>query len=373
MSDIKYWVALSRIPNLGTVRFRLLEAHFESLERAWNASLGELKAARIDDKIACAIVSQRTSSSPDTEMEKLEGARVRAINWHHPEYPSRLKEIPDPPPVLYLRGAILAEDERSLAVVGTRKATAYGREAATILTRDLARNGVTIVSGLARGIDAIAHRAALDSGGRTIAVFGSGLDIVYPPEHTRLAHEIEEAGALVSEYPLGARPDRLHFPRRNRLMTGITLGALVVEAGEVSGALLTVRHALEQDREVFCVPGSIFSPASTGTNLLIQEGAKLVMSYRDVLEELNLTAVAHQMEMRDIVQPQDDNESLVLSYVAHQPIHIDEIRRYARLPIATVSSTLAMMELKGLIKQVGGMHYIRIREELARYGSQGRE
>ena len=369
MADIGHWITLSRIPNLGTVRFRLLEGYFSSLDEAWVAGLGELKAAGLDDKTARAIVSHRAALSPGEEMEKLERAGVKAINWHDRMYPPRLKEIHDPPPVLYVRGEILPEDQRSVAVVGTRKATTYGREVAGVLSKDLARNGVTVVSGLARGIDSVAHRAAIESGGRTIAVFGSGLDVVYPPEHGRLARDIEEAGALVSEHPLGAKPEARHFPRRNRLISGMTLGTLVVEAGDISGALLTVRSALEQDREVFCVPGSIFSPASRGTNSLIQDGAKLVTNYKDVLEELNLTVVAHQIEMRSIIQPQDDNESLLLNHVTHEPAHIDEIRRQAGLPITVVSSTLAVMELKGMIKQVGGMRYIRIQEALAEYGN----
>ena len=306
MTDIKYWVALSRIPNMGTVRFRLLDGYFGSLDQAWIAGLSELEAAGIDTKTARAVVSQRGSISPDGEMEKLELAGVRALNWHHPMYPHRLKEIHDPPPVLYVRGEILPEDERSVAVVGTRKTTAYGREVAGTLAGDLAASGVTIVSGLARGIDAIAHRAALKSGSRTIAVFGNGLDVIYPSEHAGLAREIEKAGALVSEHPLGTRPDARNFPRRNRIISGMSLGTLVVEAGETSGAMITVRWALEQNREVFCVPGSIFSPTSRGTNTLIQQGAKLVMNYNDVLEELNLTSVPHQIEMRGIIEPQDE-------------------------------------------------------------------
>jgi DNA processing protein len=323
----------------------------------------------MDDRASRSIVSQRPNIDPDAEMERLEQEGTLAINWHDPSYPPRLKEIHDPPPVLYLKGQLLPEDERAVAVVGTRKATAYGREAAHSLAYDLARNGVTVVSGLARGIDAIAHRAALEAGGRTIAVFGSGPDVIYPPEHTRLAQEIQETGALATEHALGARPDARNFPRRNRLLSGMTLGTLVVEAGEKSGALLTVRHALEQDREVFCIPGSIFSPSSQGTNALIQEGAKLVLDYKDVLEELNLTVVSHQIEMREILQPQDDTEALLLGHVTHQPVHIDELRRSAQLPISAVSSALAVMDLKGLIKRVGVMHYIRVREAVVPYGN----
>ena len=369
MTDIKYWVGFSRIPSVGPVRTRLLEAHFGSLERAWMASISDLRAAGIDTNTARSIMTQRPSVSPDDEMEKLDRAGIKAINWHHTTYPVRLKEISDPPSIRYVHGEILPEDERSVAVVGTRKATAYGREAASTLARDLARSDVTIVSGLARGIDAIAHRAALDAGGRTIAVFGSGLDVIYPSEHQRLAHEITKSGALVSEYPLGARPKASHFPMRNRIMSGMTLGTLVVEAPKNSGALLTVRHALEQNREVFCVPGSIFSPASTGTNDLIQQGAKLVLNHNDVMEELNLTVVAHQIEMRGLIQPPDENESLLLAQITHEPVHIDDIQRSIQLPISVVSSGLVIMEMKGLIKQVGSMHYVRTRETVAAYGN----
>ena len=369
MADIKYWVAFSLIPQLGTVRFRLLEGYFKSLERAWTAGTEEFKAAGIDGKTARGIVSHRDNINPDAEMERLDRAGTRALTWNDPGYPPRLKEISDPPPVLYLRGELLPEDERSVAVVGTRKATAYGREAAGVLSRDLARSGVTIVSGLARGIDSIAHRAALEGEGRTIAVFGCGLDIIYPSEHRRLAQDILERGALVSEYPLGTKPKATHFPQRNRIISGMTLGTLVVEAPMDSGALWTVRHALEQNREVFCVPGSIFSPVSKLTNALIQEGAKLVLNHKDILEELNLTVVSHQIEMREMLHPADDNESMLLDHLGHEPVHIDDIRRRSGLPIAVVSSTLSMMELKGMVQEVGGMNYTRIREAVAEYGN----
>jgi len=369
MSDIKYWVALNQVSQLGTVKFRRLEAYFGDLGNAWNASLAELKEAGIENKLAGEIVSARSRISPAAEVERLYRAGVKLANWHHPDYPPRLKEIPDPPPVLYFKGELLPSDERSVAVVGTRSPTAYGREAAARLASDLAGNDVTIVSGLARGIDSIAHQAALDSNGRTIAVVASGLDIVYPKEHTGLCQQIEERGAVIGEYPLGVRPDARSFPRRNRLISGITLGTLVIEAGEHSGALWTVQRALEQNREVFCVPGSIFSPASRGTNSLIQQGAKLVANHQDILEELNLSVVTHQIEMRLAQEPEDANESALLRHLDQEPLHIDDIRRRASLPITAVSSLLAMMELKGLVRQVGCMHYIRMREATAAYGS----
>ena len=253
--------------------------------------------------------------------------------------------------------------------MGTRKATAYGREAALALASDLARSGITVVSGLARGIDTVAHRATLESKGRTLAVLANGLDRVYPAENASLAQEIIENGALISEYPLGVRPDAYHFPHRNRLMSGITLGTLVVEADLKSGAFSTVRHALEQNREVFCVPGSVFSPASRGTNRLIQQGAKLVLDYKDVLEEVNLSTISHQIEMTIPMPDSGSDESVLLEQISREPSHIDEICRGSDLPMSVVSSTLTLMELKGLVKQVAGMQYIRTREAAATYGA----
>ena len=366
MEQVKFWVALSRVRNLGTTRFRKLEAFFSDPEHAWNAGPGELRAAGLDARTAASVVETRRTISPDAEMARLEEAGVRAVTWHDPDYPSRLKQIDGLPPVLYVKGALIPDDERAVAVVGTRSPTTYGREAAAALTGDLARCGITIVSGLALGIDGIAHRTALDQGGRTIAVVASGLDIVYPKDHAGLFGRIVEQGAVVSEYPLGTRPDPRNFPRRNRMISGMSLGTLVVEAGEKSGAGWTVYHALEQNREVFCVPGSIFSPASRMTNRLIQEGAKLASSHIDILEELNLRAVSHQIEMRlaeDLPpSPDADGEAGLLRCLNHEPMHIDDIQREASLPVALVGSLLTMLELKGLVKQVGGMNYVRIGE-----------
>ena len=287
--ELKYWVAFNRIPRIGRVRFTLLERHFGSLESAWSAGTADLCAAGLDNRTAQLVSSRRATIDPDAEVARLNDVGVRAMTWHDDEYPSRLKEIYDPPPLLYLQGEVSPEDERSVAVVGTRKPTAYGREVAYQLSHDMAQAGVTIVSGLARGIDGIAHRAALEAGQRTIAILGSGVDVIYPREHTNLATDIAGNGAIISEHPLGVRPDAQNFPRRNRIMSGITLGTVVVEAPEGSGALITANQALEQDREVFAVPGNIFSPSSRGGNQLIKNsGAKLISDYRDVLEELRI-------------------------------------------------------------------------------------
>lgn len=361
MSDIKYWVGFTLIPGIGRARFSLMEQYFGDLEQAWHASASELKMAGLDDRSVKAIVVKRPRISLDDEMDKLERYKVTVLTWMDEAYPSRLKEIYDLPPVLYVRGSLVPEDDWAVAVVGTRRPTYYGREVTEQIVSDLARNRITIISGLAKGIDAAAHRAALDSGARTIAVCGCGLDVVYPSDHVKLAREIMERGALVSELPLGTRPKAENFPRRNRVMSGMSLGVLVVEAGETSGALITVRWALEQNREVFAVPGSVLSTVSRGTNRLIQEGAKLVAEANDILEELNLTMAVQQVEARELV-PATDTESLILKYLSSEPTHIDEVGRQCGLPIATVSSTLSVMELKGIVKQVGGMNYIIARE-----------
>lgn len=364
--DIRYWVGFSSIPGIGRVRLAQLESHFSSLEQAWKASPGELKRAGLDNAALRSITQWRDKITPEAEMEKLRKFNIQVYTCNNPEYPARLKEIYDYPPVLYVRGALATEDDWCLAVVGTRRATAYGKQITEEIVTDLARSRITIVSGLARGIDTVAHRYALEAGGRTIAVFASGLDIVYPAENKSLAREIMESGAIISEYPLGTRPRADNFPRRNRILSGLSRGVLVTEAGEDSGAMITAHMAVEQNREVFAIPGSVLSPASRGTNLLIQEGAKLVRSYTDILEELNLTTVERQIEMREIIPP-SETEALLLLQLSTEPTHIDEVCQGSGLPAATVSGTLAMMELKGQVKQVGAMNYVLARDMRQEY------
>ena len=364
--DTKYWVGFNIIPGIGRVKFGQLESYFNTLDIAWEAPPSELKKAGLDRKTINDISIWRSKISLDAEMEKLERYGVKVLTSSDSEYPARLKEIYDYPPVLYVRGALMPEDEWCLAVVGTRRATVYGRQVAEEIVADLAQSRITIVSGLAKGIDTIAHQSALDAGGRSIAVFGCGLDMVYPADNTDLARNIMGQGALISEYPLGTRLKAENFPRRNRIMSGMSLGILVIEADETSGAMITANLALEQNREVFAIPGSILSPVSRGTNQLILEGAKLVRDYSDILEELNLMAVAHQIEMKEII-PASDTESLLLKQLGAEPAHIGEICRNSSLPIATISSTLAMMELKGLVKQVGIMNYVLSREARQEY------
>jgi DNA processing protein len=366
-NDLAYRVALHRVPRLGAVRFALLEAAFPSLEEAWRADSGTLHAAGLDVRTAQAVARAQSEVDPLEELERLTQAGIEALGPSDPRYPSRLKEIVDAPPLLYVRGAWTPDDEWSVAVVGTRRATAYGRQAAGELARGLAANRVTVVSGLARGVDTVAHRAALDAGGRTVAVLANGLDTVYPPENARLADEIAERGALITDYPLGTKPRADFFPRRNRIMSGVALGTLVVEGDHTSGAMITAKLALEQDREVFVVPGSIFSPQSRGPLSLLKDGATPVASADDILEALNLTMIGAQMDFGRAMPPDDPEERVLMAALTREPRHVDEIVRESGMTAATVAATLALLELKGLVRDLGGMQYVRLREEAPEY------
>ncbi len=369
-ADLAYRVALHRIYRLGAVRFRLLERFFPTLEEAWRADHATLCAAGLDARTATEVVRGRAETDPDAELERIYLAGVTALAPSDPRYPSRLGEIADAPPLLYVKGAWRAEDEWGVAVVGTRRATAYGRQAAGELSRGLEANSVTIISGLARGIDTIAHHAAIETGGRTVAVIANGLDTVYPPENARLSEQIAEHGAVITDYPLGTKPRAEFFPRRNRIMSGVALGTLVVEGDHTSGAMITARFALEQGREVFVVPGSIFSPQSRGPHALLRDGATPVASAAEVLEALNLTMVGAQMDFGRAMPPTDPDERALMAALTREPRHIDDVVRASGLAAATVSGTLAMLELKGLVRDLGGMQYVRVREDLVGYDAE---
>ena len=370
-NDLPYWVALHRVHRLGSARFALLESGFPTLEDAWRAGREELIAAGLDARTATAVVRAREETEPSAELERLSEAGVRAVPRFHHSYPARLREIDDAPPVIYLRGDWLPEDEWSVAVVGTRRATAYGRQAAGELARGLAANRITVVSGLARGVDSIAHRAALEANGRTVAVLASGLDTIYPAEHARLAEEIAERGALITDYPLGTKPRAEFFPRRNRIMSGLSLGTLIVEGDYTSGAMITARSAIEQNREVFVVPGSIFSPQSRGPLALLRDGATPVSRAEDILEALNLTMIGAQMDFGHAAPPAQPEERALMAALSREPRHIDDVARHSGLAAATVSATLALLELKGLVREMGAMQYVRVREDAADYDTSG--
>lgn len=346
---------------------RALLDYFGTPERAWFAPEHQLQQIGIDRRALENLSKAREELDLDAELSRIKKAGIDVLVWESPAYPRYLREIPDPPPVLYVGGQIQDIDQWAVAVVGTRRLTVYGRQVTQDLVRGLVRNNVTVVSGLARGIDAVAHQTAIDMGGRTIAVLGSGLDQLYPPENRALARKIVDGhGAILSEFALGVRPEARNFPPRNRVISGLALGVIVVEAGQRSGALITADFALEQNREVFAVPGNVNSPASQGTNRLIQQGAKLVTGVEDVLEELNLSMVPEKAAVQ-MTMPETAEEALLLTYLTHQPRHIDELIRQAELPSALVSSTLALMELKGMVQQVGGMNYVLAREPEPKY------
>jgi DNA processing protein len=357
----KYWVGFNLVKGIGAARLRALLAYFGDAASAWQAPPQALRAAGLSSKLIEAFLQVRAGVSLDQVWDQIQTQGIGVLTWDDADYPRRLKEIDQPPPVLYVRGALLPEDEWAVAIVGTRRITPYGRQVCEDIAGMLARNGVAVVSGLARGVDAVAHQAALNAGGRTIAVLGSGVDRIYPPEHRRLAGRIIERGALISDYAPGTPPEGVNFPPRNRIISGLSLAVIVVEAGERSGALITAEFAADQGREVFAVPGNIRAPQSMGTNRLIQQGARPLLDHREVLEALDLTLVSQHRVARTVL-PADDVEAQLLAVLSQEPLHVDEIRNKTEMPIEKVTATLALMELKGMVRQVGGMQYITVRE-----------
>jgi DNA processing protein len=366
MNDKRYWIGFSLIKGIGAVRLQALIHHFGNIETAWKAGPEELSESGLGPKLVEKLVQARGGVDLDRIMDKFSSQKIQVLTWEDELYPERLKEIEQPPPVLYLRGEYLPEDLFSVAIVGTRRVTPYGRQVTEELAAYLGANGLTVVSGLARGVDALAHHACLKAGGRTLAVLGSGVDRIYPPEHSHLAAQIMERGAIISDYAPGTPPDASNFPPRNRIISGLSLAVVVIEAGETSGALITAEFAAEQGREVFAVPGSILAPQSRGTNKLIQQGAQPLLTPSDLMQALDLTRTNEQKAVRKIV-PGDAIEAQLWQTLGEQPVHVDEIRNLTGLPIEKVSATLALMELKGMVRQVGGMNYVAIHEDQEGY------
>jgi DNA processing protein len=366
VTEKRYWVGFNLVKGIGAVRLQNLRAHFGDLALAWQAPVDALQAGGLSPKLAERLIQVRTGVDLDKYLNRVDALGIKILTWDDALYPPRLKEIDQPPPVLYVRGEIKPEDTWAVAVVGTRRVSAYGRLVAEELGSSLAANGVTVVSGLARGVDAIVHQSALKAGGRTIAVLGCGVDRIYPPEHAQLALKVEGSGALISDYPLGTPPDASNFPPRNRIISGLSMATVVVEAGETSGALITAQFAVDQGREVFAVPGNILASQSKGTNKLIVQGAHPMISVGDLLDVLNLTRVTEHRLVRKVL-PVDEIESKLLSVLTHEPMQMDEITIQTGLPIERVSATLVMLELKGLVRQVGGHNYVAVRDERAEY------
>jgi DNA processing protein len=366
MDETRACATLARTPALTAEHVFALAAGSRSCAEA--VSRVPLDPATSLPPAARAFLSSPDSADIDEDLRWLSSSGARLIACVSPEYPALLATIPDAPPVLYVLGDVEALSTPQLAMVGSRNPTAGGRAIAGEFAAFFAKSGLVITSGLALGIDAACHEGALAADGLTIAVCGCGLDQTYPPRHGGLAARIRERGALVSEFPPRTPPLRSLFPQRNRIISGLSLGTLVVEAGEKSGALITVRFALEQGRDVFAVPGPIFSPKSAGPNQLIRDGAGLVARGQDILEALNLSTAVIQQEVQAAL-PDDPTEAAVMGLVSYEAQHVDEIRRQSDMPITVVSSTLAILELKGLVRQAGPMQYVLAREERAEYSA----
>lgn len=362
-NDAKYYHAFSLIPDFGPLKFKKIIHHFADLEKAWFASGTELMRAGIKEKMAEKIAKYRAQINPESEAEKISQSGVRMITIKDEAYPRLLKEIYDPPALLYARGEIKNPCPIALSVVGTRKPSTYGREVVFQLVGLLAQEKITIVSGLALGIDALAHQACLNFSGHTIAVLGGGVDnpSIYPRANWQLGQNIlQKSGALISEYPPGTKPAKQNFPNRNRIISGLSQGTLIIEAGEKSGTLITARAALEQNREVFAVPGSIYNPACRGTNYLIKNGAKLVANIQDILEELNLNQITAPLSRAEI-KPDTPEEALILEHLSSEPTYIDSLTQATALPAQKISTVLTMMEMKGMVRNVGGLNYVLAR------------
>jgi len=366
MNDKRFWIGFTLVKGIGAVRFQRLLDRFGDAEAAWGANPVELAEAGLSLKLIERLVAIREKVDLSRLWENTQSKGIQVLTWEDEAYPQRLKEIEQPPPVLYLRGELIPEDDWAVAIVGSRRVTPYGRQVTEEIGAFLAANGVTVVSGLARGVDAIAHKAALKAGGRTLAVLGSGVDRIYPPENRALAEEIFTRGAVLSDYAPGTPPEASNFPPRNRIISGLSMAVIVVEAGETSGALITAQFAAEQGREVFAVPGNILAPQSKGTNKLIQQGALPLLSVNDIVQTLNLTRVGQHKAARKVL-PADDVEAKLLDALSEEPLHVDEIRNQTDLPVEKVSATLVMMELKGMVRQVGNMHYVAVREVQSGY------
>lgn len=356
----KYWLGFNHVKGIGANRLRGLWAYFQhDLEAAWNASAAELESAGLDTTTIESVLQHRRTFDLDSALNRVYGLGAWLCTLDDDRYPLMLREIPDAPPLLYVRGDIFPEDDRALAIVGTRKATTYGRKVTERIAASMADAGVTVVSGLAHGIDAVAHQSAIESGGRTIAVLGNGIETVYPSENRKLAEAIVEHGAIITEYPVGMPPHATNFPARNRIISGLSLGVLVVEAPENSGSLHTANSAAEQGREVFAIPGNISSPNSRGTNRLIQDGAKLVMHPDDILAELHMH---HQAaETRHVVKeiaPENELERRIIDLITLEPLLVDDIAIQLDTDVKDVTAALLMMKLKGLVDETAPMMYM---------------
>lgn len=357
------WLALARVKGLGAVSFKKLATRFVDPTAAFSAALTELEQVEGLHRDAIdGIVAFSDWAEIDEEIERARDAGIAIVPFTNPNYPARLRTIADPPPFLYVKGNILTDDDKAVAIVGSRSASEYGRRVARDLARGLASLGFTVVSGMARGIDGSAHESALQAGGRTIAVLGSGVERAYPAEHETLYRRIGENGAVLSELPIGTRPLAFNFPARNRLISGLSLGVVVVEATEKSGSLITATLAVEQGREVFAVPGEVGSSRSRGAHRLIRQGAKLVESVDDIIEEiapqlLDRTGSATQRAPRVLPQNASDATRTIFALLQENTLQVDQVIERTGMSAAQVLETLLDLELQGLLRQLPGKIY----------------
>lgn len=360
MQEKAFWLGWQFVfPGLAKRIWNLAE-RFGSARAAWEASENELvETGGFSRESAGVITRRRAQVDPAAELAKLKEANLEYVYYDDPAYPEMLRRIFDPPPGLFVRGKLPPPDSLAVAVVGTRRPTPYGLAVAEKISLELARAGIVVVSGLARGIDSAAHQGALDAAGPTVAVLGCGVDVVYPPENRRLAEKIAAAGAVVSEYPPGTKPEPWHFPVRNRIISGMAKATVVVEAGERSGALITADLALEQGRDVLAVPGNASSPVSKGPNRLIKQGARLVEDVADILEEIGVGALfkAETGKTRSLPQLTEEEEA-VYRLLSHEPAHLDEIIGRSGLAAQEVLAGLMFLEIKGLARQLPGKFYV---------------
>jgi len=361
--ELRVLLNLTQIPGVGGARLRRLIQRFQTPSGVLAATTEELAAvAGINAEIADQILRSENLPFGDGQMQRLFESDFRLITFWDRHYPDLLKHIDDPPVILYVWGEFAPRDGFAVAVVGTRMPTSYGRQVTQKIVADLVAAGVTVVSGLARGIDTLAHTEVVKRGGRTIAVLGSGLDRLYPAENAELARAIAENGAVITECPFGSKPDAVNFPRRNRIISGLSLGTLVVEAREKSGALITANTALEQNREVFAIPGSIFSPQSRGCHELIKAGAKIVSTVDDILEELPEQGelFARQEFVQTLPPDLSETEKCILDHLGQEPVHVDTLARATEISPAELATLLLQLEFQGYVRQLPGKHYVRV-------------
>jgi len=357
------WVALALVPAVGWNARRYHELLAVGSPAELFRTSRRVLASRVGDDLARAVAECDAAATGARQRVAAERAEARLVTLADADYPPGLRHVPMPPPFLFVCGRLEREDALAVAIVGSRRPTTYGLATAERLAGELAARGVTVVSGLARGVDSAAHRGTLAAGGRTVAVLGSGVDIVYPPENAALARRIVGAGALVSQFPMGTRPLPHHFPLRNRVIAGLGAGTVVVEAGEKSGALITARFAAELGREVYAVPGNVSSDLSHGTNRLIQEGAKLVHDWRDVVDEWppewRRALRPAAADPATALPPATAGAGRLLPFLGEEPVAIDAVIAGSGLPAGEVAASLMALELEGRVRQLPGQRYVR--------------